>query len=227
MPTQPLDAIAVSIALLAASAVIVNALLLQPAPHPAPLFAEPTKAAAHEKLQQIAAKPAVSASVPTPAVTSAPAPVPRPNAANVSAKPGIVLDIQQALAERGYYEGLADGVSGPRTQQAIREFEQANGLKATGEPSDALLARILRARARSEITGSISAPEPRPSTKVLAVQRVLARLGYGPLKYSGLHDAATKGAIERFEGDRGLKKSGQIGDRLLSELATVTGAPVE
>jgi peptidoglycan hydrolase-like protein with peptidoglycan-binding domain len=117
-------------------------------------------------------------------------------------------------------------VLGPRTQQAIRDFEQAQKIKPTGEPNEALLARILRARARGDVTGSIPAA-PNPSTKVLAVQRVLARLGYGPVKYNGVSDAATKNAIERFERDRGLTKTGEIGDRLFKELATVTGAPVE
>jgi peptidoglycan hydrolase-like protein with peptidoglycan-binding domain len=138
-----------------------------------------------------------------------------------------VLDIQRALAERGYYDGEVDGLPGPRTHQAIREFEAAQGLKVTGETSEALLAHVLRARARGDVTGSIAPAEPRPSTRVLAVQRVLARLGYGPVKLSGLPDPATRAAIERFQRDRGLDKSGEIGDGLISELATVTGAPVE
>jgi peptidoglycan hydrolase-like protein with peptidoglycan-binding domain len=147
--------------------------------------------------------------------------------ASIRAKPGLVLDLQRGLAERGYYDGELDGLPGPRTQQAIREFEQAQGLNVTGEASEALLARVLQARARGDVTGSVVPPEPRPSTRVLAVQRVLARLGYGPVKLSGLPDPATKSAIENFERDRGLTKSGQVSDRLLKELSTVTGTPVE
>ncbi|HEX5778382.1 MAG TPA: peptidoglycan-binding protein [Xanthobacteraceae bacterium] len=226
MPSRPLDALAVAVALTASGAVIVNALMLQRAPHPAPLFAEAPPA----KVQPVALRP--QALAPAPAIAAAPTPAPRPAAAAPAApatKPGLVLDLQRALAERNYYDGVPDGLLGPRTQQAIRNFEQANGLKQTGEPSEALLARVLQARARSEVTGSIPAakPAPSPSARVFAVQRTLARLGYGPVKYTGLPDAETKSAIERFERDRGLGKTGEIGERLLKELAAVTGAPVE
>ena len=226
MPENPFDAIAVAIAGAATAAVIVNALMLQHVPHPAPLFADAPKATAPVKRQQPAAKPTVPAA-PAPAANATPIPPPRPETASIRAKPGLVLDIQRGLAERGYYSGDVDGMPGPRTQQAIRDFEQAQGLKVTGEASEALLARVLRARVRGDVTGSIAAPEPRATTRVLAVQRVLARLGYGPVKLSGLPDPATKSAIERFERDRGLAKSGEVGDRLLKELATVTGSPVE
>lgn len=223
MPERPLDAIAVALAGAVTAAVIANALFLQPVPHPAPLFADAPKPAAPIQRQQIAVRPAA----PAPVANATPVPPQRPETASIRAKPGLVLDLQQSLAERGYYDGAVDGLLGPRTQQAIREFEQAHGLKVTGEPSEALLARVLQARARGDVTGSIAPEKPRPSTRVLAVQRVLARLGYGPVKLSGLPDAATRKAIERFERDRGLTKSGEIDDRLLKELAAVTGAPVE
>jgi len=227
MPSRPLDALAVLVAFTASGAVIVNALMLQRAPHPAPLFAEAPPA----KVQPVALRP--QAAIPAPTVAPTPTPAPRPAAAapaTPAAKPGLVLDLQRALAERNYYDGVADGLPGPRTQQAIRNFEQAHGMKQTGEPSEALLARILQSRARSDVTGSIPAATtstPSPSTRVFAVQRTLAKLGYGPIKYTGLADAETKNAIERFERDRGLGKSGEIGDKLLKELATVTGTPVE
>ena len=229
MPSSPLDALAVFVAFAASGAVLVNALVLQKAPHPAPLFAEAPQA----KLQPVSTRPSMPA-VSAPATNAAPVPVPRPAAAAPAvpaAKAGIVLDIQRALTERNYYDGTVDGLLGPRTQQAIRNFEQANGIKPTGEASEGLLARVLQSRARSEVTGSIPAAAPAPaaspSSRVFAVQRVLARLGYGPIKYTGLSDAETKSAIERFERDRGLTRTGEVGDKLIRELAAVTGAPVE
>jgi peptidoglycan hydrolase-like protein with peptidoglycan-binding domain len=224
-PARPMDALAVAVAGTATAAVIVNALLFQYVPHPAPLFAETPKAASPATHQQIAVRTTPASAPPT--AGSTPVPQPRLETASIRAKPGLILDLQRGLAERGYYDGELDGLPGPRTQQAIREFEQAHGLNVTGEASEALLARVLQARARGDVTGSVAPPEQRPSTRVLAVQRVLARLGYGPVKLSGLPDPATKSAIENFERDRGLTKSGQVSDRLLKELSTVTGAPVE
>lgn len=43
-----------------------------------------------------------------------------------------VKKIQEALKEKGHDPGPADGVLGPKTQQALKEFQSASGLKATG-----------------------------------------------------------------------------------------------
>jgi peptidoglycan hydrolase-like protein with peptidoglycan-binding domain len=42
-------------------------------------------------------------------------------------------EIQIALAWTGHFNGIADGQLGPRTQRAIRRWQRANGLDATGE----------------------------------------------------------------------------------------------
>jgi peptidoglycan hydrolase-like protein with peptidoglycan-binding domain len=206
--------------------VLANALFLQPVPHPAPLFGEEPKPAP-APAKPVAVKKSVPAA-PAPLTSATPVPIPRPEAAAAPrGRSELLLDIQRELANRGYYDGTVDGLPGPRTTQAIRDFEQAQGLKQTGEPSDAVLAHIFKARSRKKDTTGSVAPEVRASTRVLAVQRVLARLGYGPVKLTGLSDTATRNAIEQFERDRGLAKSGEINDRLVTELAKVTGAPVE
>ena len=51
------------------------------------------------------------------------------NASNVSLTP---KQIQKALKNSGYYQGPIDGKIGQRTQEAIRRFQKANGLKADG-----------------------------------------------------------------------------------------------
>jgi hypothetical protein len=43
-----------------------------------------------------------------------------------------VRQLQQALKEKGHDPGPIDGVMGPQTQQALRQFQQANGIQATG-----------------------------------------------------------------------------------------------
>jgi hypothetical protein len=62
---------------------------------------------------------------------------------------------------------------------------------------------------------------------VLAVQRTLAKLGYGPLRLNALLDRDTKAAIERFERDRALPPSGEVSERLVRELAAFSGTPLE
>ena len=51
--------------------------------------------------------------------------------------------------------------------------------------------------------------------------------GYGQIKPTGNFDAATRAAIEKFERDRKLPVTGQISDRFVRELSTMTGRPLE
>lgn len=50
-----------------------------------------------------------------------------------------VLTVQQALAAKGYYSGAPDGVLGPRTRAAIREYQRGYNLPVTGKISLALV----------------------------------------------------------------------------------------
>jgi peptidoglycan hydrolase-like protein with peptidoglycan-binding domain len=47
--------------------------------------------------------------------------------------------VQTALARRGYYAGQVDGVIGPETRNAIREFQRDNGLQVTGDINSQLV----------------------------------------------------------------------------------------
>ena len=62
---------------------------------------------------------------------------------------------------------------------------------------------------------------------MLAVQRALAEAGYGQIKPTGAYGPDTRAAIEKFERERKLPITGQISDRLVRELAALTGGPLE
>jgi hypothetical protein len=66
-----------------------------------------------------------------------------------------------------------------------------------------------------------------PSQRIQAVQRGLSEYGYGQLKPSGVLDDATSQAIEKFEREHKLPISGRVSDKLVSELAAMTGHPIE
>ena len=51
----------------------------------------------------------------------------------------LVSDIQEKLSVLGYYPGVSDGAFGPKTEDAIRSYQQDQGLKVTGLPSRELL----------------------------------------------------------------------------------------
>ena len=46
---------------------------------------------------------------------------------------------QSLLAELGYVTGPADGMMGPKTREAIRNFQQMAGLSITGQVDNELL----------------------------------------------------------------------------------------
>ena len=56
------------------------------------------------------------------------------------------VTIQQGLGDLGFPTGGADGIIGPNTRQAIRDFQTSRGLTADGFPGAGLLTRILNER---------------------------------------------------------------------------------
>ncbi len=205
------DFLAVFVAVAAILLVFVNALGLQKAPNAARISPPATQKSTAPSL---------------PAAT--PLPQPRPDGGNSRGRTDLLRDLQQELASRGYYDGAADGAAGPRISQAIRDFELVQGLRVTGEASEALLGQIRKAGNKSDITGSIRPSQPAAGNpQVLFAQRQLARYGYGPIHMSGAADQETRAAIARFERDRNMSPSGEISERLLRELAAFSGGALD
>lgn len=206
LPRRVSDTIALAIATAAALAVVVNAVAFQETP----------RSTLDSLLSQ-----------------DAPNPQPRPNDAPARSVTDLIQNIQRELSVRGYYNGAVDGVPGPRTEQAIRDFQKGKTGQNTLEPSDELLKQIRRVPVKSEIrgdiTGSINAPleGDRKSLRVLSLQQALARLGYGPVRMSGTFGPDTKEAIERFEKDWMMPVTGLMSDNLFTKLAAVNGAPID
>jgi peptidoglycan hydrolase-like protein with peptidoglycan-binding domain len=212
-------------AIIAVFSISFNALFLQSGPHPAPIFAtQPV---------QTQETPIVTPLVaPRPAVVQ-PMTAPEPAMQNRSR---LISDIQRELGRRGYYDGAIDGIWGAKTDAATRDFVQATGVKVNAEANDILLRAILSSGAKAQSGRSASAEPVRndpiaeliaPTKRVLAIQRALADFGYGQIKPSGNYDADTRTAIEKFEQDRRLPVTGEISDRLVRELAAMTGRPLE
>jgi peptidoglycan hydrolase-like protein with peptidoglycan-binding domain len=227
---------------LATIAILFNVLFMQSGSHPAPMF----------KDALVAAKPGKDALVPTKPVEMVPRPRPvDPPPASTSSKvtapsgsrmPGeIIGDIQRELVRRGFYDGVVDGLYGPKTDAAIRDFEQAAGLKPSTEPNEALLqamvrspAKLMKATVASAAAARPTPPRvevaverPAPSKRVIALQRALAEYGYGQIRPSGIIDPETQAAIEKFERERKLPITGLASDRVVRELAAMTGRPLE
>ena len=51
----------------------------------------------------------------------------------LGSNPDAIRGAQQALEQQGYQIGQADGVMGPKTRQALKKFQQDQGLHASGQ----------------------------------------------------------------------------------------------
>ncbi|HZP70879.1 MAG TPA: peptidoglycan-binding domain-containing protein [Pseudolabrys sp.] len=216
---HPREFVAVVMSTIAVFAIVTNALFLQKGPHPAPIFA------AHPLLQQ------------QQGATSRPQTVASSHAGvdpGAQARTQLVANIQRELARKGFYDGLADGIWGSKTDAAVRDFLLASGSKTSPEASENLLRAIsgYSTKPTAVAPPGSSSGDPiakliAPSKRIVAVQRALADFGYGQIKATGAYDPETRSAIEKFERDHRLPVTGQLSERLVRELAAMTGRPLE
>jgi hypothetical protein len=192
-PRRSHDTVLGILALGALGAIFINALFLQPGPHPAPIFAlRPAPPAPP------APRPAVSAHEATGAIAVLPRPrPPELQARSEAARSRDVLsDVQRELATRSPAKAKPNAASAP-----------------------VVPATLSAAAPRSEPAAGLVVP----ARQVVAVQQALGDFGYGQVKPTGVYDPETRAAIEAFEGARRLPVTGQITDRLMRELAAMTG----
>lgn len=55
----------------------------------------------------------------------------------------VIIEIQQRLAAEGHDPGAIDGVWGPQTEAAVRDFQRANDMNATGQLDQETIAILL------------------------------------------------------------------------------------
>jgi peptidoglycan hydrolase-like protein with peptidoglycan-binding domain len=251
------DAIAALVAAAALSAVVANAAFMQSGPHPAPLFAGkpvPKPVSAPKSIRVVGQEitgPAPHAALPKgrPVETALPkTELPKADALKAeSVRPEtqaaprprneVIADIQRELARRGFYDGAADGMFGPKTNAAMRDFEQASGLRPGAEPNEVFLRALTRSQAKAGmqraapahpgVTDPIAELIAPSSKRIFAVQRALTDYGYGQFKPNGTFGPETKNAIEQFERARKLPVTGQISPKLMRELSVVTGRELD
>lgn len=206
-----LDLMAGAVGFVASAAFLANALILQAPPPGAPLpEARPSGAT------QAIGRPRTSH-------TTVPLPPANPQASAAPVASGGVtngslgyLSVRTATADVPV--PLVPATPGPSvTRTDTRADSHADGPR---RPLAAL-------GAAPEVTGTLRPPSDVPgSSRILSVQKALAKLGYGPLKPDGRPGAETRSAIQRFQRDRNLPADGEISDRLARELASVSGTAI-
>lgn len=225
MPARRSDLFMLLIAVAASATVLVNALALQGGRHRLPdmlpglLGGEavvPLPVPVPPEARQVPTPPpAPQQAAPQPAAAPAARPVPKPAVA--PAKPA--TPPKPPAAVRPAAAKPTDVRSADFKPLELAPPPAAIPARAPAQSGIGALS--------SEITGSVRPPAEMMSPRVLAVQKALANIGYGPIRIDGRGGAATKEAIERFERDRRLPISGEVSDRVVRELNAVAGTSIE
>jgi hypothetical protein len=221
---SPKDMLAGLIAFAAVSAIIGNAIFLQAGHHPSPMFGSSTVVA-----------------LPAPAPAGGPLPKPRPLDAS-QAPADIKLDSRMLDARPVDGKGDSKGDVKTESRGVAKPAPAARSGDAGGDP----VANLMKANAPSAAAPATTASVMRPpaaiphvtrtdplgdlisnTRRVAAVQRALTEFGYGQLKPTGTAGSDTQAAIQRFERERKLPVSGQVSDRVVRELAAVTGRAID
>ena len=118
--------------------------------------------------------------------------------------------MQQALIRLKYLSGNADGIFGPRTANALREFQASRGIAATGELDDETLSALEEMAATLE--------------NAMAVQQRLIDLSYLRGKADGIFGERSQAALKLFQWVNGLRGNGKADGDTLALLFS-DGAP--
>ena len=100
-----------------------------------------------------------------------------------------VKKLQQNLIGMGYLDGSADGSFGAKTKAAVKEFQKDFGLSADGSAGEATQSALRNA--------------------IVRVQVELKAAGYAPGAADGHFGTKTKKALQAYQGDNGLEKTGE------------------
>lgn len=141
-----------------------------------------------------------------------------------------VVDLQQLLAKRGFYNGAIDGVKGAQTNAAIAAAQKAYGLTTDGiagaQTIAALQADARPSAAATPVTGNQAAASNVPTANdggVANLQNLLTDRGFynGPI--TGFLGTRTRDAIIAAQKAYGLTADGVAGARTIAALEA--GAP--
>jgi hypothetical protein len=124
---------------------------------------------------------------------------------------------QVALYRHGFYKGPIDGIAGPMTQRAIRDFQRARGLAPDGVVGRRTRAAFGR-RFGGPLFGARLLERGTAGFDVSVLQFLLARRGVSGQAPDGAFGPITERVVRRFQRRSGLSPDGIVGKRTRAAL---------
>lgn len=137
-----------------------------------------------------------------------------------------VTQIQKKLKNWGYYTGDVDGVFGTQTQNAVKLFQQKNGLSVDGiaglQTLRAMGITTSSSQSSSSTVSSIPIKYGSRGNDVKTIQSKLKNWGYYTGAVDGIFGSGTKSAVSSFQKKNGLTADGIVGSQTLKALGLST-----
>jgi peptidoglycan hydrolase-like protein with peptidoglycan-binding domain len=145
--------------------------------------------------------------------------------------PSTIRMLQHSLMQGGYAVDATDGVWGPRTAAALREFQRVKGLQPTGRPDAQTLAALGVPAQGGASQGMERVPPVRKRTPgdlapatVRAIQQALDRQGLQSGPIDGVWGERTVSGIGNLQRARGMPASGELDAHTLAALGLLPAA---
>jgi len=124
----------------------------------------------------------------------------------------VVRHVQRRLRELGFRPGPVDGLFGPRTERAVRNFQQVHGLSVDGIVGPQTRTHLRHHGDPTKPFAGLGSGYSRPggSDLVREVQRRLRELGFRPGPVDGLFGPRTERAVRSFQRSSGLGVDGVV-----------------
>ncbi|PJW20219.1 glycoside hydrolase, partial [Geobacillus thermodenitrificans] len=150
--------------------------------------------------------------------------VPTARTLSVGMRGDDVKVLQQRLKQLGYFKyPEITGYFGTVTEAAVKQFQQANGLKVTGKADAVTIERLRQAVSKQATTTSSSSVTLKIGSRgseVSELQKNLKLLGYFTYPTAtGYYGTITADAVRRFQKDNGLPATGSVDSTTLGRIA--------
>ncbi len=136
-----------------------------------------------------------------------------------------VRELQELLKAKGYHSSSADGIFGPRTEQALKDFQKANGLVADGIAGQRTLSALRNGNTTvNRGTSNRLLKRGMRGSDVRELQELLKAKGYHSSNADGIFGSRTEQAVKNFQRVNGLVADGIVGQATMNKLRSASSS---